>query len=265
MRSVRETSLRQGPQMGKAMTWMGQIREKQEGGAGEAEALFTGALSQEDTNSADAALTMEFYARFLRGQDRINEAEVMETRAANVRKTLIATAGSASVGLSITGGGGGVFKVGGGVTAPHLLYKVEPQYTEEARAEKIAGTVLLYVVIEPDGSASNFKILRGMGFGLDEKAVEAIGQWKFKPGMKDGLPVPVQASDRSEFPVDVMPVERVNLHCCAGTIAGMAGRGPAQRGYTRKSSKYVTESPPVQSPTPPKPTKVSSVPCRMRR
>jgi TonB family protein len=184
-----------GPQTGKAMTWMAQIREKQEGGAADAEALYTGALSQEDTNSADAALTMEFYARFLRDQNRASEAEVMETRSANIRKTLIAAAGNARVGPAYTG----TYRVGNGITAPKLLYKVEPQYTEEARAGKIAGTVLLFIVIEPDGSATNFQILKGMGFGLDEKAVEAIGQWKFKPGTKDGVPVPVQAQIEVNF------------------------------------------------------------------
>lgn len=183
-----------GPQMGKAMTWMGQIREKQEGGAGDAEALYTGALSQEDANSADAALTMEVYARFLRGQDRTSEAEVMETRTANLRKTLIA-AGSPNVGLRMAA----AYKVGNGITAPKLLHKLEPEYTEEARAGKIAGTVLLSIVIEPDGTATNFQIVKGVGFGLDEKAVEAIGQWRFSPGAKDGVPVPVKAQIEVNF------------------------------------------------------------------
>jgi TonB family protein len=183
-----------GPQMGKAMTWIGQIREKQEGGAADAEALYTGALSQEDANSADAALTTEVYARFLRGQDRTSEAEIMETRAANVRKSLIA-AGSPNVGLRMAA----AYKVGNGTTAPKLLHKLEPEYTEEARAGKIAGTVLLSIVIEPDGTATNFQIVKGMGFGLDEKAVEAIGQWRFSPGAKDGVPVPVKANIEVNF------------------------------------------------------------------
>jgi protein TonB len=80
-----------------------------------------------------------------------------------------------------------------------VLKKLEPGYTEEARTEKIAGTVLLSIVIETDGSASSFQIVKGMGFGLDEKAVEAIGQWKFKPGTRDGVPVPVQAQVEVNF------------------------------------------------------------------
>ena len=111
-----------------------------------------------------------------------------------VRKTLIA-AGSARVGPAYTG----TYRVGNGTTAPKLLYKVEPQYTDEARAAKIAGAVLLFVVIETDGSASSLQIEKGMGFGLDEKAVEAIGQWKFQPGTRDGVPVPVQAKIEVNF------------------------------------------------------------------
>jgi TonB family protein len=182
-----------GPLTGKAMTWMGQIREKQEGGAADAEALYTGALSQEDANSADGALTMELYGRFLRGQGRTMEAEVIEARAANVRKTLIDAA------TSKRAANGQVYRVGNGTTPPSLLKKLEPEYTEEARVEKIAGTVLLTVVIETDGTASSFQILKGVGFGLDEKAVEAISQWKFKPGTRDGAPVPVQAQIEVNF------------------------------------------------------------------
>jgi len=91
------------------------------------------------------------------------------------------------------GVGGGVFKVGGGVTAPALLFKVEPEYSEEARKAKYQGTVLLYVEVDPTGKAINMKVLHSLGLGLDEKAMEAVRKWKFKPGVKDGKPVTVQA------------------------------------------------------------------------
>jgi TonB family protein len=83
--------------------------------------------------------------------------------------------------------------VGSGVTAPSLLSKVEPEYSEEARAAKLQGTVLLKVVVDTDGLAKNIQVLKSQGMGLDEQAVIAVTQWKFKPGMKDGAPVPVQA------------------------------------------------------------------------
>jgi TonB family protein len=95
--------------------------------------------------------------------------------------------------------GGGVFRVGGGVSAPLLIHKVEPEYTEEARLAKYQGTVLLYVEIGPDGTATNIKVARSLGLGLNEKAIECVKQWRFKPGMKDGRPVTVMATIEVNF------------------------------------------------------------------
>jgi len=97
------------------------------------------------------------------------------------------------------GFGGGVFRVGGGVTAPALLFKVEPEYSEEARKAKYQGTVLLYVQVDPTGKAINMRVLHSLGLGLDEKAMEAVKKWKFKPGMKDGKPVTVEAQIEVNF------------------------------------------------------------------
>jgi periplasmic protein TonB len=89
--------------------------------------------------------------------------------------------------------------VGGGVTAPQLLYKVEPEYSEEARKAKFQGTVVLYVEVDPSGHAINPKVIRSLGLGLDEKAIEAIKKWKFKPGFKDGHAVTVAATIEVNF------------------------------------------------------------------
>jgi TonB family protein len=97
------------------------------------------------------------------------------------------------------GVGGGVYRVGGGVTAPALLYKVEPEYSEEARKAKYQGTVLLYVQVDPSGKAINMRVLHSLGLGLDEKAMEAVKKWKFRPGMKDGKPVTVEAQIEVNF------------------------------------------------------------------
>src|SRR5262249_20359922 len=97
------------------------------------------------------------------------------------------------------GVGGGVFRVGGGVSAPALLFKKEPEYSEEARKAKYQGTVTLYVEVDPSGKATNIRVLHSLGWGLDEKAIEAVRQWKFRPGMKDGKPVTVQASIEVNF------------------------------------------------------------------
>jgi TonB family protein len=97
------------------------------------------------------------------------------------------------------GAGGGVFRVGGGVTAPVLLYKKEPEYSEEARKAKYQGTVILAIVVDPSGRAINLQVVRSLGLGLDEKAIEAVKQWKFKPGYKDGHPVAVSAQIEVNF------------------------------------------------------------------
>jgi TonB family protein len=94
---------------------------------------------------------------------------------------------------------GRVFRVGGGVTAPSLLFKVEPEYTEEARKAKYQGTVLLYVQVDPSGRAINMRVLHSLGGGLDEKAMESVGKWKFRPGTKDGYPVTVEAQIEVNF------------------------------------------------------------------
>jgi TonB family protein len=91
------------------------------------------------------------------------------------------------------GVGGGVFRAGGGVTAPSLIYKVEPEYSEEARKAKYQGVVVLYVEVDPSGRAENVRVLHSMGLGLDEKAIEAVKKWRFRPGYKDGKPVTVAA------------------------------------------------------------------------
>jgi TonB family protein len=95
--------------------------------------------------------------------------------------------------------GAGAYRIGGGVSPPSILYKVEPEYSEEARKAKFQGTVLLFVVVDEKGNPRDIKILRPLGLGLDQKAVEAVEKWKFSPGKKDGKPVPVQAQIEVNF------------------------------------------------------------------
>lgn len=93
----------------------------------------------------------------------------------------------------------GVYRVGNGVTPPRPLKKVDPEYTEEAREGKLEGTTVVYAEIWPDGKAHNIRVARGLGRGLDQKAVEAIEQWEFEPGKKDGNPVKVGATIEINF------------------------------------------------------------------
>src|SRR5439155_407114 len=83
------------------------------------------------------------------------------------------------------GGGGGVFRVGGGVTPPTVLQRVEPQYSEEARKARYQGTVVLEAIVRKDGTVDIMRIVRSLGFGLDENAIQALKQWRFRPGMRN--------------------------------------------------------------------------------
>jgi len=95
-----------------------------------------------------------------------------------------------------------VYKVGPAVTAPRLIRKIEPQYSEEARDAKLMGKVVLGVVVEEDGKIRQAKVLQGLGLGLDEKAVEAVKQWEFEPALREGKPVKVQATVEINFRLD---------------------------------------------------------------
>ncbi len=95
--------------------------------------------------------------------------------------------------------GGGAYKIGGGVSAPALIYKVEPEYSEEARKAKYQGTVVLFVIVDDKGNPRDVRVVRPLGLGLDQKAIEAVQKWRFRPGMKDGHPVPVQATIEVNF------------------------------------------------------------------
>jgi TonB family protein len=92
-----------------------------------------------------------------------------------------------------------VYKIGGGVTAPEVIFKQEPQYTQEARDAKIEGSVLLSVVIDSDGSVSDIRVLQSLDEGLDENAMAAVATWQFRPAEKDGQPVAVAANIQVNF------------------------------------------------------------------
>jgi protein TonB len=97
-------------------------------------------------------------------------------------------------GSGVDGGtGGGVYRPGGDVTNPLATYKPEPEYSEEARKQKREGSVLLSLVVDENGKPVQIKVIHSLGLGLDEKAIEAVQQWRFQPGKKNGRPVSVLA------------------------------------------------------------------------
>lgn len=104
------------------------------------------------------------------------------------------------VGPGFGGGiGGGVFRVGGGVSAPRVLVNPSPDYSEEARKAKYQGTVVLWLIVDSNGKPRDVRVARSLGMGLDQKAIEAVRQWKFQPAMKDGTPVAVQINVEVNF------------------------------------------------------------------
>ena len=84
---------------------------------------------------------------------------------------------------------------GPGVKAPEVLYQPLPAYTNEARAARVGGIILIQAIIRKDGTVDSFKILRGLGYGLDESAINTIAtKWRFRPGTLNGEPVDVQVN-----------------------------------------------------------------------
>ena len=97
------------------------------------------------------------------------------------------------------GAGGGPYRPGSGVEPPRLLREVKAQYTEDARSRGITGDVVLEIVIRSDGSVGDVKVLRGLGHGLDDRAVAAVRNWKFSPARRLGTPVDVIVEVEVEF------------------------------------------------------------------
>jgi periplasmic protein TonB len=97
------------------------------------------------------------------------------------------------------GFGGGAYRLGTGIVPPALLRQVRPSYTDEALARKIQGTVVLEVVILKSGEVGPVRVIHSLDRGLDLKAIEAVRQWQFKPGMFQSEPVDVLAEITVDF------------------------------------------------------------------
>jgi TonB family protein len=195
---------------GEALTWIALTHERQEGGAPIAESYYRQALNMEDSTSPEAAVTTRLLARLLNEQGRGDEANLLLGTAnggqaqpqGQLTLRVGGPAGQAQAATTATVQpkmSPGAVRVGAGIKPPTLAYKVEPEYTEVARAAKYQGTVLLYVEVGPDGLAHNIQVTRSLGLGLDQQAVEAVSQWKFNPGSKDGQPVTVAATIEVNF------------------------------------------------------------------
>jgi protein TonB len=97
------------------------------------------------------------------------------------------------------GVGPGIFHVGDGVSAPRPIFTPEPEFSEEARKAKYQGVVVLNIVVGTDGRVHSPRVVRSLGMGLDEKAIEGVKTWKFDPSKKDGRAVAVEMNIEVAF------------------------------------------------------------------
>jgi periplasmic protein TonB len=97
------------------------------------------------------------------------------------------------------GYGGGLMSVGGGVSAPQLVHSVDPDFTDDARRANYQGTVSIELIVDSVGNPQDIRIVHHLGMGLDQKAIEAVRQYKFRPAMYQGHPVSVQMVINVDF------------------------------------------------------------------
>jgi protein TonB len=97
------------------------------------------------------------------------------------------------------GTGGGPYQPGAGIDPPTLVKEIRPAYTDAARRQAIEGDVVLEIVVRADGSVGNVRVRRSLGAGLEQKAIDAVRQWRFTPAKRHGAPVDVVVDVSVEF------------------------------------------------------------------
>lgn len=149
--------------------------------------------------------------------DNPNLPTIGMTQSANVRIMSEGQGGGAGMGSGYGGGlgsgtgngygpgygggaGGGIYHVGGGISAPVPLNSVEAEFSDEARRAKYQGICLIQMIVDAHGMPQEPRVVRPLGMGLDQKALEAVRKYRFKPAMKDGkTPVPVMITVEVNF------------------------------------------------------------------
>jgi len=131
--------------------------------------------------------TKEHFARLLLRMQKGEEAEPLLEQARAVRRPMLDKLTADRVDL------GEVVSAGPGVRTPELELQVDPEYSDEARIARQEGSVALEIEMDSEGVPRNFRVLRPLGLGLDEKAIEAVRQWRFKPARLNGKRVPFRA------------------------------------------------------------------------
>jgi TonB family protein len=142
---------------------------------------------------ADLATALELYAAHLTTAGRGADASKLLERARPIRARRVREMAPRAEDAPAAR------PIGKDVSAPVVLYKLEPAYSDIAKLAKYQGGVLMKIEIGTDGNVRSLELGRGVGYGLDEKAAEALLKWKFKPGAVDGQPVPVKANVEINF------------------------------------------------------------------
>jgi TonB family protein len=127
-------------------------------------------------------------------------------------------------------------RIGGGVSAPVLTHQVEPKFSEEARARKIGGTVLVNLWVDEQGNPTHVHVIRGVGMGLDASAVEAVKQYRFKPAMEGGKPVTVELNVQVNFQIFDKKPSAAQDGVQGGAVPGIGTAGGQAGGGTSSGS-----------------------------
>jgi TonB family protein len=159
------------------------------------EPLYCEAVELDSAATADRALALELYSMLLERTGRKDQAETAKAKAVPIRKSLI----EAGDDLNPAACGQQIRQVGKDTSPPKLVSKIEPAYSDQARAMRLQGSVVLNVVVGEDGQIHRVRLVNGLGLGLDEQAAGAVRKWRFEPGIKDGAPVCIGAKIAVNF------------------------------------------------------------------
>ena len=150
----------------------------------------------EDVAEALIDAHAEVNARNELGETALDVAIATHGRSARIASVIEAAGGRAN---RMENAPGGVYRIGGGVSAPVPIHRKDPDYTPEASKAGLEGTVILTIVVDEEGKPRDVRVIKPLGMGLDEKAVQSVEKWRFKPAMKDGHPVKVKAQIEVNF------------------------------------------------------------------
>lgn len=203
------TAVEQNPDDAESLEWLTILLHGKAGGKASrtrdaqrhADNLLRLRESHPDTKPAELALALELSASLRQTAEMRTAPDPLAVRAAEIRKRLVRDV--QGIGDEYTPCERMPRRESAAsrsdVQAPRLLYKQEPVYSDLARWAAFQGTVVLFIKVDVDGRAKEVRLLRSLGFGLDEKAVNAVQAWEFEPGQKNGEPVPVCAQVEVNF------------------------------------------------------------------